>query len=640
MNATRACLTLALLAAVSWPAGAETLGRARGDAASYANVDQFQMTHLEFILDVDFHFREFAGSVILDITRLDPKATQLVLDSQDLNILDVNELTADFMGATEKPKAIWVNRPYRLDKPDAELGSALVIELPPSTEKALVLKIDFETLPKAPGLHWLVPAQKESKHPPFVYTDAGPLAARSWMPLQDTAAVRVSYRGHIHTPDDTLAVMGAGNDVKVKRKGDYWFVMTTAVAPAQLSLAVGDLRFKAMSSKTGVFADSAMLGPAAKEFADTEAMLAAGTRLIGGDPLDRFDVLVMPPTFPRAGADNARVASVSPTLITGDKSLLDSFAAQVADAEITNRESAATPADAWITRGLAAYVGSRIMASVYGAPRAAEQALIAREHLRGMLATLEPADQVLYAQREGPALTAAQASVSSEKGRLFFGFLETRFGDERIDAFLHDYFDHFAGQTVGTQQFLAYLQQNLLDRFPGIVTRDEVLVWVLDPGLPPDSAPPPAAFEAVDAARTAWLEGRVPAAKLATHEWRDLEWRYFILHLPPSVSAAQLALLDKAFAFGKTHDTVLAGEWLRLAVAADYPPALVESEQYVMTVGRADLILPIYTQWMKTPRGTVLAKRVYRLVHSGYDPEVTKAVEAVVGALPEDKSEP
>jgi hypothetical protein len=132
----------------------------------------------------------------------------------------------------------------------------------------------------------------------------------------------------------------------------------------------------------------------------------------------------------------------------------------------------------------------------------------------------------------------------------------------------------------------------------------------------------------------------VPAAKLATHEWRDLEWRYFILHLPPSVSAAQLALLDKAFAFGKTHDTVLAGEWLRLAVAADYPPALVESEQYVMTVGRADLILPIYTQWMKTPRGTVLAKRVYRLVHSGYDPEVTKAVEAVVGALPEDKSEP
>jgi hypothetical protein len=306
-----------------------------------------------------------------------------------------------------------------------------------------------------------------------------------------------------------------------------------------------------------------------------------------------------------------------------------------------NRQSAAEPADEWIAQALAGYIGSRSMATVYGAPLAAEEALLEWRLLRASLPTLEAQDQVLFSARAEQGGPAAPRAFISEKGRFFCGFLESRIGRERFDAFLEGYFGHFAGKPVSTQQFLDYMQENLLDRFPGLVTRDAVLAWILDPGLPPDGAAAPvAAFDAVDAARSAWLGSRVPAAKLPTRDWSGPQWRYFVAELPPGLTATQFGELDKAFAFGKTHNAVLAGEWLRAALAGGYPPATSESEQYVMSVGRADLILPLYAEWMKTDRGKELAKRVYRRVHSGYDPEVTQAVEALVGAPPDEKSEP
>ena len=94
-------------------------------------------------------------------------------------------------------------------------------------------------------------------------------------------------------------------------------------------------------------------------------------------------------------------------------------------------------------------------------------------------------------------------------------YLDAKFGRERFDAFLRGYFDHFAFKSINSEQFLAYLQENLLDRFPGIVTRAQVNAWVLNPGLPADAVlPTTTMFQPVDAARAAWLAGKLAAKKL------------------------------------------------------------------------------------------------------------------------------
>ena len=292
-----------LLACASLPAaGADTSPIEPGlDYHSFANVDQFRVTHLELDLRVDLEGKVISGVVALEFKRLDPRATQLVLDTKDLMINDVSQKATDVLGATAKNQTIWVSRPFHLEKPDPILGSALVIELPPTRKTVESIRIDYETSPTAGALQWLTPKQTAGRHKGFLYTQSEPIGTRTWIPLQDTPQVRATYKAMIHTDSGVLAVMSAENDPKHKHDGEYTFVMPQAIPSYLIALAVGDLDYKETGPRTGVYAEKSVVKAAAKEFADTESMIAAGEKLFGPYRWSRYDILVLPPSFPVGG---------------------------------------------------------------------------------------------------------------------------------------------------------------------------------------------------------------------------------------------------------------------------------------------------------------------------------------------------
>ena len=223
------------------------------------------------------------------------------------------------------------------------------------------------------------------------------------------------------------------------------------------------------------------------------------------------------------------------------------------------------------------------------------------------------------------------ARCRTRKGRLFLTFLEFKFGRERFDAFLRGYFDHFAFKSISTEQFLAYLKDNLLDRFPGVVSRDEVTQWVMSPGLPADAVLPTSnSFEPVDAARQLWLAGRTPAKKLATRDWDAPQWLYFLDGMPAALRKEQLADLDQAFKLTSGANSVVAARWYLLVIRNGYQPSYQRLEQYLQTVGRRKLIVPLYEELMKTPAGATLAKRVYARARPGYHPLAAASIDRIV----------
>ncbi|HEY6855780.1 MAG TPA: hypothetical protein VI194_06135, partial [Mycobacterium sp.] len=238
------------------------------DYHSYANVDQFRATHIDRELRVDLELKSITGTVDIELKRLDPRATQLVLDTKNLTILDVTQKATDVLGATAKSETIWVSRPFHLEKPDPILGSALVIDLPPNRKSTESVRIDYETQRTSTALQWLDSKQTAS-HSAFLYTVSEPIGARSWIPLQDTPQVRVTYKARVHTDPGVQAVMSADNDPKLQHRGEFTFVMPQAIPSYLIALAVGDLKFKATGPRTGVYAEKALINAAAKEFADT-----------------------------------------------------------------------------------------------------------------------------------------------------------------------------------------------------------------------------------------------------------------------------------------------------------------------------------------------------------------------------------
>jgi leukotriene-A4 hydrolase len=599
------------------------------DYHSYANVDQFRTTHLDLDLRVDFQFKTITGSVTLDLKRLDPRSTQLVLDTKDLMILDVRQKATDVLGATSKNQTIWVSCPFHLEKPDPILGTALVIQLPPSKKGTESIKIDYETLESSPALQWLTEKQT-ARHKPFLYTESEPIGARSWIPLQDTPQVRATYKAKVHTDQGLRAVMSAENDPKAKATGEYSFVMPQAVPSYLIALAVGDLEFQETGPRTGVYAEKPMIKAAAKEFADTESMIQANEKMFGPYRWSRYDILVMPASFPEGGMENPRLSFITPTVIVGDKSLVSVIAHELAHSWAGNLVGNATWRDFWLNEGFTDYMTSRIMTAVYGEQRAAMEEVLGLKTLRDELAKFKPADQILAIDLRDRDPGDSLTNIPYEKGRLFLNYLDAKFGRDRFDSFLRGYFDHFAFKSINSEQFMAYLQENLLDRFPGIVTRAQVNTWILSPGLPADAVlPVTTLFQPVDAAREAWLAGKLEAKKIGVG-WVAQQWLYFLEGMPANLSVAQLAELDKAFGLSKSPNAEIGHSWFKLVIANDYQPAFPRLEEYLKTIGRRKLIEPLYESLMKTPAGTEVAKRVFAKARPGYHPETVKAIDAIV----------
>jgi leukotriene-A4 hydrolase len=610
------------------------------DYHSFANVEQFRVTRVELNLRVDFRNKVLFGVAALEVKRLDPRATQLVLDTRDLDIRDVSERASNVLGALSKTETTWVSRPFHLDKADPILGSPLVIDLPPLKKSTEIIKIEYVTSPTAPGLMWLTEPQTLGKHHPFLFSLSEALGARSWIPLQDTPQVRASYSAVIHTDSDVLAVMSAKNDPKVKRNGEYSFNQSDAIPSSLIALAVGDLRFKELGPRTGIYAEKPLADAAAKEFADAEALLRAGERLFGTYRWDRFDIVVPPPSFPVAEVGDPDAAFVSPSAITGDRSRESVVAQALAQAWSGGLVSNATWRDAWIGAGLAVYMRGRILEEVYGAQRAGAERAAELSSLREELARLDPADQALAAdfRRRDPG--AAARRPADEKAGLLFAYLDGKFGRERFDPFLKAYFDHFSLKSVTTDQFLSYLKDNLLERYPGVVSPAQVTAWVMSPGIPAD-APFPASngLESVDAARSAWLAGRLAAKNLDTRGWLTPQWTYFLDHVPAPLRKDQLADLDQAFAFTRTANAEIAADWLVLVIRSSYQPGYTRLEQYLQTTGRQSLIEPLYVELMKTPAGATLAKRVYALAKPAYSARTAAALDAIVTPASESQDD-
>ncbi len=595
-----------------------TVESAPQDHHSFANPDEVRLTHIDLDLDIDFDTETMSGTATMDVEFVDPEATEVVLDTRELTIESVEvEVDGD-----------WQTAGYELGEAETFFGSPLTIQLPTDARR---VRVRYRTSPDASGPQWLEPEQTAGKEHPFLFTQSQAVHARSWIPLQDTPQVRVTYNATIHTPEELVAVMSAFNDPDAERNGVYRFEMPQAIPSYLIALGVGDLVFRPMGQRTGVYAEPAVADDAAREFEDTEQMLEISEGLYGPYRWGRYDLLILPPSFPFGGMENPRLSFITPTVIAGDKSLVALIAHELAHSWSGNLVTNATWDDMWLNEGFTTYVTSRIMEEVYGQERAAMEAVLGLQDLQRDIDEIDEGDEHLVIDLRGRDPDEVFTNVPYEKGALFLKYLEQQFGRETFDPFLHDYFDHFAFQSVTTEQFLGYLEENLLGEHPGKVTLFDVEQWLYKPGLP-DSAllPVSDAFARVDEQRERWVNGEIDAADLETAGWTVHEWRYFLNTLPDTLSSEQLADLDSEFDLTASRNNEITHSWLLIAIRNSYAPAYPRLESYLTEIGRRKLVEPLYKELVKTPEGTEFARRVYLEARTGYHYVTATTIDDIV----------
>lgn len=574
------------------------------DPSSYSNPADTRVEHLSLDLTVDFARKTLAGKATLTLERRTPVNT-LVLDTRDLTIKSISA-------------------PFHPGTPDPIRGTPLTIDLRPETRK---VTIEYSTSPTASALQWLDPMQTAGKTRPFLLSQSQSINARSWVPIQDTPAVRFTYDATVRVPPDLLALMSAENPQSKNPSGVYRFRMPQPIPAYLLAISVGDLAFRAFDSISGVYAEPPVVDRAAREFEDIPKMMTVAEELFGPYRWGRYDVLVLPPSFPFGGMENPRLTFLTPTLIAGDKSLVSVIAHELAHSWSGNLVTNATWNDSWLNEGFTTYAERRMVEKLYGREYAEMQWVLAMNDLAEELAELPPEDEGLVINLAGRNPDEAPSVVPYEKGAMFLRLIEETAGREKFDAFLRSYFNDFAFQTMTTDRFIEVLRSLLLK--PDSIDESRLMIdaWLHGPGLPPNAPEPRSeAFANVERAVQAFLT----ANRFETGKWSTAEWLQFISKLPATIMAEQLRQLDQHFHFSDSGNSEILAAWLERAIDAKYSDAYPAIERFLTTQGRRKYLRPLYMKLAATPEGLEFARRIYEKARPAYHPISQATIDEIL----------
>ncbi len=547
------------------------------DVHSFSNPEVSRVCHVELDLAVSFAEKKLRGAATLT---LDPAGRRLVVDTRDLTILRVNGASSGF----------------QLGPRDAHLGAPLTIDLAPGARSVV---IEYETAPQASGLQWLQPAQTAGKRHPFLFSQSQAIHARSWIPIQDSPGVRVTYSARIHAPLPLTALMSA----RIVRPGH--FHLPQPVPAYLIALAVGDLAFQAVSARCGVWAEPSVLAGAAREFEDMEKMVRVAEGLYGAYPWGRYDLLVLPPSFPFGGMENPCLTFATPTVIAGDKSLVSLVAHELAHSWSGNLVTNSTWRDFWLNEGFTTYFERRIQEALYGRRRSEMELAIEIGELHNELKELPPGDQKLVVDLTGRDPDDGMTQVPYVKGALLLRMLEEKHGRAQFDAWVKAYFAKFAFQSISSEQFLAFLHES----FPG----ENLNAWLHEPGLP--ASAPTVTYDFETKPR---------------REWVTQEWLHWLRAMPDSTTAAELSALDQQWGFTGSGNSEIVAQWLLMAIRAGYPAAWARLETFLTGVGRRKFVKPLYEALARTPDGLARARAIYLKARPLYHPITQTTVDVIL----------
>lgn len=585
------------------------------DEHSYSKPELAVAKHLDLDIKVDFDTQTISGKASWTIDNIS-KGNEIIFDENTLNITKVT------LGDEEKETK------FELGKDTEFHGKPLHITIEPNTTK---VNIYYNTTKEGVALQWLKPEQTADKKKPFVFSQGESVWSRTWIPCQDSPGVRFTYNAKVTVPKDLLAVMSAVNPQKKNETGVYTFKQDKAIPSYLMAIAVGDIEFQAIDNRTGVYAEPSVLKSAAYEFAELGKMVNAAEKLYGPYRWGRYDVLVLPPSFPYGGMENPNLTFLTPGVLAGDRSLTSLLAHELGHSWSGNLVTNATWDDIWLNEGFTTYVEHRIGEAIFGKKEFDMQNVITNKELVDNVAEYGDTnpDTRLKVSLTGRNPDDGISMIPYVKGYSFLRVIENAVGRDKFDPFIKNYFDSHAFQSITTEDFVKYLNENLIKGDKALADKIQLDNWIYKPGIPSNIVPVSSAeFDAIDAIQKSWRETGV--AGLSKKITTTAEKQHFIDHLPADITAKEMEAIDKEFNFTKGGNFIIKRQWFVQAIRHQYKAADPAIEQFLIGSSRTGSIMMLYKEMVKTPEGKVWAKKVFDKAKSGYHATTIQAVEGVL----------
>ncbi len=564
------------------------------DWHTFAAPNEARITHLDWDAEVDFDIKKITATATFDIENL-TGTDKIILDINDLSI---NEVKVDGQKVE-----------FQIGPKKEFLGQPLVIPIKKDSKK---IAIQYTTN-TAEALLW-VDGKK-----PFLFSQSQAILARTWIPIQDSPGIRITYNAKVKVRKDLLALMSAVNPQEKNDSGIYTFKMDQPIPAYLLALAVGDLEFRPVSDRAGVYATPELIEKAAYEFEDMDKLIVAAEKLYGKYAWERYDLLILPPAFPFGGMENPRLTFATPTIIAGDRSLVSLVAHELAHSWSGNLVTNSTWDDFWLNEGFTVYFEQRIMEEVYGREYSE---MLAKLTYQGMVAeeaeiyAENPEDTKLKLNLKGRNPDDGMTTIPYDKGYFFLRLIEETVGREKFDVFLKNYFKDNAFKVMDTDRFIQYIRKNLVtDELDKTIRMND---WIFGERIPANVPQVKSdKIEKVDQQVKAFNQGKIKAKDLPWKAWSYQEKYRFLTNLSEDISTKEMDDLEHTFHISETGNNEVLFAWLEQSILKGYEPSYPRLQSFMIEVGRRKFIEPLYKALLKVGKKE-MALDIYEKARPNY----------------------
>ena len=588
------------------------------DPCSLSNTDEFVCKHLNWKVLVDFVSRKLSCSAKLNFECLKDSVKTLVLDSRDLSVNDV---------LLEDAKQ---HLNFKVKSSVKPFGAPLEIEIPEQLSKrgtVFTICIEYETSPNASALDWLEPSQTAGKKHPYLFTQCQAIHARSILPCQDTPSIKFTYDAEVTVPSELVALMSAVklNEGTEGNKRKCHFEQKVPIPSYLLALVVGALEFRDVGPRSKVWSEKEMIEKAAYEFAEIDKMLLTAESLMGPYVWGRYDLIVLPPSFPYGGMENPCLTFVTPTLLAGDRSLTGVAAHEITHSWTGNLVTNRTWEHFWLNEGFTRFLEAKIISALEGEEMRQLQGIGSWKYLQDSIDTFGANNPLtaLVPKLQGVDPDDSFSSVPYEKGFAFLYYIEHLVGGQELfNKFLKNYIENFKYKTIITSDFKEYLYSYFHDKVEaGVFDAIDWETWLHKPGMPPVRVVDMFDTSLVDVCiklTERWLKASSDdLTEFSKEDLKEFSSRQIIEFLSQLLTKEPLPLshiqaMQKAYNLNSYGNSEIRFRWLRLCVRVGWEDSFPLVVEFLLEQGRMKFVRPLYREMYKSEKSKELAIKTFK----------------------------
>ncbi|KAI9096655.1 peptidase family M1-domain-containing protein [Phlyctochytrium arcticum] len=604
-----------------------TLDTCPTDPNSFANTDEIHVKHTHLSLSADFDAKILAGHVVHTAVTGKDNVKSIVFDT---SFLDVKSAVLVSDKETELK--------FEIAEHNEKYGAKLTVHFPQafSANQEVKVKINYATTTKCTAIQWLEPSQTIGKKYPYLFSQCQAIHARSMLPCQDTPGNKHTWSADISVPSHLRALM-SGLRTSDKTDGDrkiYSFEQKVTIPSYLIALAVGNLEGREIGPRSTVWSEPEMVEASAWEFKDTETFIATGESLLTPYEWGAYDLLVLPPSFPYGGMENPCLTFVTPTLLAGDRSLVDVVAHEIAHSWMGNLVTTLNWEHFWLNEGFTMFIERKITGRLHGQPTAEFDAIIG---IKALQESIDHFDEIKRPEfscmcprlaNEDP--DDAFSSVPYEKGFNLLFYLERILGGAEIfEPYLKEHVKNFAHKSITTDDFLKLLfdffQRTHGDEKVKILNSVDWDAWLHKPGMPPvvndfDKS----LAEACEDLASKWSNAKAtPDFDKTPFDGFNTGQKVMFLEKCLAKSAFThdvLIKMDSSYKLTESRNAEIRFRWQMLCLKANYEVIFPHVVTFLGEVGRMKYVRPLYRELNKCKNGSAVAKQTFLKHRNFYHP--------------------